>query len=87
MARFRVGLSGPDVCDDGVTPGFRVNVYDTTCPINSSAWECGADHFCVYAPTSTEAVEAAMALVADGTAASHFDRERRDDPAAWSVTA
>jgi hypothetical protein len=45
MNRFRIRLVGPDTADDG-QPGYRVNVYDRTCVVDSTAWEVGADYYC-----------------------------------------
>lgn len=80
--RFFVRLAGPDVADDG-QPGFRVNVYDRTCEVGSTAWDVGADHYCRYGHTALEAVQAAVSDVHDGTTRAHFDRERADYGDAW----
>jgi hypothetical protein len=82
--RFRIRLAGPDTADDGA-PGFRVNVYDKTCEVESSAWQCGADHYCRYGHTALEALTAAIGDVYSGTATKHFDSEREYYGDAWTV--
>jgi hypothetical protein len=84
MNRFHIVLAGPDVADDGA-PGFRVNVYDRTCEVDSPAWNVGADHYCRYGHTALEALTAAIGDVYDGTTAKHFDSERKYYGDAWTV--
>jgi hypothetical protein len=84
MNRFRIRLVGPDTADDG-QPGYRVNVYDRTCVVDSTAWEVGADYYCRYGHTVLEALRAAISDVYDGTAEKYFDSEREYYGADWTT--
>lgn len=77
VGKYRVRLNYAVDNGKGGTE-FMVSVYDPALFANEAAFEQGGDHYCVYGPTSLDAIEAAMESVHSGSAERHFAKIRQE---------